>query len=156
MAFVVEDGTGLPDANSYASVAEADAYHADRGNTAWAGIEVVKESALVRATDYIEQVYSGRWKGARLTDNQALEWPRTAAEGIPSHIKQAVFQLALEGVSGANLNPTLGRAIKRRKVDVIETEYMDNAKAGNTRPAIDGLLRAYLVGVGINGKAIRV
>jgi len=33
---------------------------------------------------------------------------------------------------------------------------MDNAKAGKTRPAIDGLLRALLTGFGMNAKAVRV
>lgn len=36
MAIVVEDGTGLPNATSYASVNTADAYHARMGNPGWA------------------------------------------------------------------------------------------------------------------------
>ena len=54
MAFVTEDGTGLAEANSYVSVAEADAYHADRGNAAWIGEDSAKQSALIKATDYLE------------------------------------------------------------------------------------------------------
>lgn len=162
MAFVVETGTGLPDANSYVSVAEATAYHSDRGNAAWAGDEAAMQGALVRATDYLEQNYGSRWKGCRLTDTQALEWPRTVVAGIPRAVKQAVCLLALESIAGTDLNPTQGRAIKREKVDVLETEYMDDAAPGATRPAIDGLLLAsgWLVGGGSgapsNGKVIRV
>jgi hypothetical protein len=80
MAIVVEDGTGKPDANSYASVATADAYHADRGNTAWLAEQAAKETALVRATQYIESRYRGRWPGTRLKlRDQRLEWPRYGA-----------------------------------------------------------------------------
>ena len=43
MALVVEDGTGLATANSYATVATADAYHALRGNSTWVGISTEKE-----------------------------------------------------------------------------------------------------------------
>ena len=50
MAFIVEDGTGVEDANSYTSVAFADAYFADRNNTTWSGASVAdKEFALVKA-----------------------------------------------------------------------------------------------------------
>lgn len=167
MAFVVEDGTGMPDANSYASVAEADAHHADRGNAGWAGADGVKQAALVKATDYIEQVYGGRWYGQRLNGEQALEWPRTSPYnvplGVPRAVKQAAYALALEAIAGADLNPTQGRAVKREKVDVLETEYMDNAAPGSIRPAIDGLLLATGLlnsigryGAPSNGRVVRV
>ncbi|MAR55997.1 MAG: hypothetical protein CMM93_02335 [Rickettsiales bacterium] len=163
MAFVTEDGTGLAEANSYVSVAEADAYHADRGNAAWIGEDSAKQSALIKATDYLEQTYGRRWKGERLYADQALEWPRTVDALLPKAIKSVTCLLALEAIEGVDLNPTLGRAIKREKVDVIETEFMDNAAPTNTRPAIDGLLLAtgYLTssaawGVPGNGKVIRV
>lgn len=162
MAFVVENGTGLPDANSYVSVAEADAYHADRGNNAWTGAEAVKQAALVRATDYIEQIYGERWQGAPVSMSQALSWPRGGVANVPADIvpvrlKQAVCQLALEAVSGIELNPTLDRAIKKEKIGPLETEYMNNASSGEVRPAIDGLLRALLRGGnGLNGRVVRV
>ncbi|AEP08893.1 DnaT-like ssDNA-binding protein [Micavibrio aeruginosavorus] len=153
MAFVVEDGTGLPDANSYASVAEADAYHTDRGNAAWTGSNSVKQAALVRATDYVEQAYAGRWKGCALTEEQALSFPRDEAV-VPAKLKQAVIQLALEAIA-TDLNPTQDRAVKREKVDVIEVEYMDNARNGKTRPAIDGLLSGLLSGSIYNRPLVR-
>lgn len=39
MSLIVEDGTGLPDAESYASVAFADAYFTARNNSAWTGTD---------------------------------------------------------------------------------------------------------------------
>jgi hypothetical protein len=95
LTFVVEDGTGLQNSNSYCDVDTADAYHDDRNNDDWAsGAPGDKEGALVRATQYIEGVYRGRWPGTRVKysqffDNykfQALAWPRWGAydvEGFP-------------------------------------------------------------------------
>lgn len=155
MVFVVEDGTGLADANSYVSVAEADAYHSARANTAWSGDDTVKQAALIRATDYLEQKYAGRWKGCVLNEAQSLSFPRDV-EGVPAKLKQAVCLLALEGIAGADLNPTQGRAVKREKVDVVEVEYMDHAKDGESRPAIDGLVSGFLRTASLNARAVRV
>jgi len=151
--FAVEDGSIVTGANSYVPVAYADTYNTDRA-TAWTGTDGEKEAALIKATDYLEQVYQGRWIGDPLSDTQALSWPRID-DIIPDRLKQAVCILALEAIT-ADLNPVQDRAVKREKVDVIEVEYMDNAKAGKTRPAIDGLLRALLTGFGMNAKAVRV
>ena len=43
MAFVVEDGTGLSNSNSFVAVAFADSYFADRNQTAWAGTDEAKK-----------------------------------------------------------------------------------------------------------------
>lgn len=168
MSFTVEDGTVVSGANSYVSVAYADTYHDDRSNASWANINTAqKQSALIKATDYIEQTYELRWIGWRISEIQPLSWPRgfhdpdlydTAYEisgEIPDKIKQAVCLLALESIS-SDLNPTQGRNVKREKVDVIEVEYQDGAKIGKTRPAIDGLLRRYLSGGSLNARTVRV
>ncbi|MDB5490356.1 MAG: hypothetical protein JWO78_205 [Micavibrio sp.] len=161
MAFTVENGTNVADANSLVSVAEADAYHLDRGNAEWAGTDAVKQSALIKATDYITQNYDGRWTGEVVSDTQSLAWPRkctvVASNVVPALVKHAVCLLALEALT-ADLNPVLerGGAIKREKVDVIETEYMDGAPVGTVRPAVDGLLKKYLRGPSINRRVVRV
>lgn len=105
MAFVVEDGTGLANANSYVSVADADAYFADRGITAWTGSSTVKEQALIRATDFIETVYGRRFRGSVVTDTQALSFPRyiTGEDEIPSDLKKATCEYALRALSASLL-----------------------------------------------------
>lgn len=160
MAFTVEDGSVVAGANSYASLADAATFHTDRANTAWTGADAVKQSALIRATDYIEQKYANRWKGSPTDVDQSLSWPRYAvadnvdSDEIPERLKQAVCILALEALS-ADLNPVLGRAVKREKVDVIEVEYMDSALPEKSRPAIDGLLAPLLNGSAYNRPIIR-
>ena len=47
MAIVTEDGTGKSDAQSYLSLADADAYFTARGVSAWTGSNAVKEAALI-------------------------------------------------------------------------------------------------------------
>lgn len=167
MTFTVEDGTVITGANSYVEVAYADTYHSDRGATSWAALTTQqKQTALIKATDYLEQQYAGMWIGYAVEKLQPLSWPRTYADPdyygvndisgeVPALVKQATCILALESLT-AELNPVQGRATKREKVDVIEVEYSDYAKLGSTRPAIDGLLRKLLNGTSLNAKAVRV
>ena len=163
MAFVIEDGSIVTGANSYVSLAEANTFHSDRGNASWSGTNSVKEAALIRATDYVEQTYSDKWLGEPVYPHQSLSWPRenvpnVASDEIPDKLKQAVCVLALEAMT-ADLNPALARGglVKREKVDVIEVEYMDGAKSETKRPAIDGMLRGFLsLSSAINRKVVRV
>jgi hypothetical protein len=50
MAFVVEDGTGLANATSYLSVADADAYHSDLGHADWVGLSTETEIRTLTVT----------------------------------------------------------------------------------------------------------
>lgn len=58
MSFIVEDGSGIPSANSYASVSFALAYLTDRNRqdeNSWADLDLnVRQAHLIAATDYIE------------------------------------------------------------------------------------------------------
>ena len=55
---IVEDGTGLANANAYVSVEFADEYFSARGNQTWVGLgSADKEAAIIKATDYLEAVY---------------------------------------------------------------------------------------------------
>jgi hypothetical protein len=138
MALIVEDGTGFPDADSYASVADADAYFASMGNTQWgAASNANKESALRRATQYLDTYYNNRWQGLRTyARDQALAWPRydvyddednlIANDEIPKEIVQATMEAALRELTNPNsLTPdvTVGRIVKKRTVGPISTEY---------------------------------
>jgi hypothetical protein len=78
MALIVEDGTGLANAESYVSVAAATTYHANVGNTAWAAItsDTTKEQLLRKATDYMVAQYRLQYAGCRRYSTQSLDWPR--------------------------------------------------------------------------------
>ena len=154
MSLIVEDGTIVPGAESYISVADASTYHAARGNTAWAALatDALREAALRKATDFMRQVYRSRWQGYKVNEDQALDWPRyyVEVEGyaidsdiVPTEIKNACAELALRA-SAADLNPDLTQGVAREKVGQIEVEY-DKASPQFTRyRAIDALLSPYL------------
>lgn len=107
MPLVVEDGTGITGANSYASVEFADAYFAERGNVVWEAIESTsdKERYLIQATDYIELVFGRRFIGDMVATDQALSWPRYYASPyshtvIPIVLQKATAEYALRAIDG--------------------------------------------------------
>lgn len=151
MALIVEDGTGLTAAESYLAVSDADAYHAARGNTTWASLDTTtKEQALRSAASYIDTIQ--RYKGFRLTQAQALEFPRTScfdwsgfpAEGVPARVKQACAELALRA-SGGSLYADLSRGgkVKSEAVGPISTTYADDAPVGMHYTQVMNLLLPY-------------
>ena len=107
LVLVIEDGTGRSDANSYASVADADAYHeAHLYATAWTGASTPnKEKALAMATRLVDGEFV--FHGARRTTAQALQWPREgcpdmdggdvlASNAVPKGVVVATCELARE------------------------------------------------------------
>jgi len=76
LTLVKEDGTGLSNANSYASVADGDAYF--EGHlyaSAWtAATALTKAAALVMATRLVDSQF--QFNGYRAHEAQALQWPR--------------------------------------------------------------------------------
>lgn len=107
MAFVVEDGTGLPTATAYIDITFIDGYHTDRNNTAWDDFDTLeKQAAIIRATDYIDKRFGKRFRGSRKTKDQALEWPRLSAfdsdgylldsiNDVPRSLEKACAEYAL-------------------------------------------------------------
>lgn len=86
MAFTVRT-TVQGEGNSFVDVSYADSYFTDRGITAWAGTNTVKQAALVQATDYID----GRF-ASRFTD-EVLE-----ADSIPDKLKRAACEYAVRAL----------------------------------------------------------
>ena len=76
LTLIKEDGTGKVDANTYADVANADAYFAGHlYASAWTGATTdSKAAALVMATRLIDAEY--QFNGFKAHDVQALQWPR--------------------------------------------------------------------------------
>lgn len=139
MALIVEDGSGVADAESLASVAFADAYHEARGNGAWAALTTeVKEQLLRKATDYIVGTYFNAWSGALVNANQALPFPRIVGGsnvGVPLSIKQGTAELALIARS-TSLTPVVKRGKKKVKVGPLEVEYDGNAPTATLFTAV--------------------
>ena len=122
MTLIVEDGTGVADANSYGATQELKDYLALRGNEALDLLtDPELEPLLVRATDYIELRWSSKFKGQVLDSDQDLSFPRTAFNGLPERLKRACFEYAVIANDGP-LAPLLdqddsGREVKSRSED---------------------------------------
>lgn len=158
-------------AESFVSVADATTYHAARGNAAWAALALAaQESALRQATDYMEQVYGLRWTGYRMTDSQALSWPRGFVPRLPSMTGQlywpdnavpvivanACAELALKASTGA-LAPDIARLKARTKVGPLEVWYEPNSPAYAQYRAVDNMLAQFLNGSsGASREVVRV
>ncbi|WP_292223908.1 DnaT-like ssDNA-binding protein [Brevundimonas sp.] len=116
----------------------------------------------LRASNYIDGLYEARFLGDR-TDplNQERAWPRTGAvvqkvavpsDVIPPAIDKAAYAAALfEGQNPGALfvSASSAGAIKREKVDVLETEYFQGtgdaaADATIKLSAVEGLLAPFL------------
>lgn len=161
MSLVVEDGTGKADAESFISVAAASTRHTALGNAAWAAAasDTVREQALRRATQYMEQAWRLRWKGTRASETQALSWPRYInvpidgfyidSDEVPATIANACADLALRALSD-DLNADQTQAIKREKVGPLETEYSEFSPQAVRFRSIDMMLAPYLTGTGAN------
>jgi len=83
MAIVVEDGTGVANANSYVSVANATAYlnsfyfSTDIATQIWGNaLEADQEVALMRASRDIDAIYGPNYLSTVLTTTQGLLFPR--------------------------------------------------------------------------------
>jgi hypothetical protein len=76
LTLIKETGAGLANANSYADVADGNAYHDGHlYATAWtAATDAQKATALVMATRLIDAEY--QFTGVQTADGQALAWPR--------------------------------------------------------------------------------
>ncbi len=159
MALIVEDGTGVTGAESLASVAFADAYHAARGNAGWASVASteVKEQLLRKATDYAIAVYYGNWNGVEVATGQALPFPRyvnTINIGNPLGVQQAIAELALIAKS-TPLMPNVTRGKKRVKVGPLEVEY-DGSAATATKFVAASLRFAPFLGGAVSSAMVKL
>lgn len=140
MTIIVEDGTGKPDAESYASVADLRTYCDNFGYAAIAALSDARLEVLLRqATQYMLGQYSAAWQGERAVPGQRLDWPRTGVVAygqdvpsniVPDDVRDACSLLATKAQAGP-LNPQGGQTVKRVKVGPLEKEY-DNEYGNNS------------------------
>lgn len=161
MSLIVEDGTGLSTAESYASVAECDTYLANNGITIWAPLLTVeKEQALRRATHFMLQVYRVQWKGQRVNATQSLDWPRWNVQlpdlfgtvnayvpynQIPATLKNATSELALIAAAG-DLNLTLAQNIISKAVGPLKVVYDKDSPQQKRYTYVNQMLSIYITG----------
>lgn len=129
---------GAADANTYATLAEFEAYAANRlPALAWftAATNPQKEAALQAAAREIDACFV--WTGAAVDDVQALTWPRTgmltrngfaiSQTVIPTDLKNAQCEMALQLGAGDRLgdNSALEKGITSLKAGSVALTFSD-------------------------------
>ena len=145
--FIVEDSTGLSNANSLASVQDFKDYYSLRNVNISTLTDTQIEGFLVLGTDYIVQKYD--FKGSKLKDTQSLPFPRVVNNEtiFPNNVKYATILLAFKSQNGSLLADSQ-QQVKKEKVDVLEVEYMDGSSSEVVYNDVLGYLKPYLSNAG--------
>lgn len=169
---VVETGEGIDNADSYVSVEFADDYFSARGISGWESLETeVKEQSLIRATDYIDNVF--QWNGKKLTAEQSLRFPRqnlrdyegNEVSGVPTCLKQAVCDAAILVSSGTELFQTQNEngTVVSETITTLSFSYSQEEKSITSKTLYDsintklrGLFRDSSANRIVSGKVERV
>ena len=151
---ILEDGTALPNSNTYVLEVTFSAWLISMGYT----ITKPAEELLLNAMATIE---AQNYKGSKLTKAQALQWPRSGVvvdgfdideDEIPTQLINAQMQCAYDIDQGNDPSAIGTQDVKKEKVDVIEVEYQDNTSSGTYNTAFYGYLNKLLAngsGMGI-------
>ena len=134
--FVVENGTGLANASSYATVEFSNSYLSE----SWGTSDQIKQDALIAATEYIDLRWQNSFKGQPKTQTQSLEFPRKNAYylsgkpilKVPDSVKRATCLYAVAYLEDRLYpeNFTTPKQVKRKKTSIgsisTEVEYTDS------------------------------
>lgn len=132
MALIVAPADGF---DSLVSVAEADAYMAALGHSAWTGTDEAKEVALRRATQYLLAHYRIRPE---------------YLDPVHSRVEDACCEAALRALAGTLYTDVAAQEATEKTVGPITVKYAASRTGGQVRFAlIDDLLRGLVVGAGM-------
>lgn len=157
-----ENGSGLADANSYASVADGDSFHDGHlYATAWTGATTdQKSTALVMASRLIDAEY--QFNGVRATDAQAMAWPRYRCPDpdrdsrlllggnwlpenqVPKNVSAATCEMARELLLADRTAAPTGEGLKYHNESGSQTGYDKTDR----RPIISAVAQAMLAKYG--------
>jgi len=118
---------------SQATIADADTYHAARGDSEWTGEDTIKSQALQRAWDYMKTL---PWIDGVFAAEQPIDI-------INAHILLALEELKEPGV----LTPSLTRDdyVSTKKIGgAISKSYRSNAPAWKRFRGVEMLLNPYI------------
>ncbi|OKP17184.1 DnaT-like ssDNA-binding protein [Serratia fonticola] len=148
-----------PEFNSYASVADLEAFVVGRGITP----PESPEPLLIKAMDFLSGI---NWQGRRAKAVQPLAWPRSGVifdgfsypnDVIPPQVVTAQCMLAIEAQEGDLLAAGRSASIKSERVEgAITTVFAisDGETFKQTYPAVMAVLNGFAVGGGFAINAI--
>lgn len=137
MALIVEDGTGVPDAEAYVDVAQVKAFAARYGVVEVASLtDEVIETAILQSTLYLE---GKNYLGRPYTDTQGLAWPRSDVSVCcklltdpvyPKNLITAACFAAIGcAIDGGIFATVIEGGVTREKVNLLEVEYSSTGTA---------------------------
>ena len=151
MILVVEDGSGLPDANSYCSISFAEEYlstYVSYARSFFEARESIKEASLARGTEYLDITFNGRWSGLKTSKEQGLAFPRRnvwmsslsayyPSSTVPTTIKRATAFAAFVSLEDPTLFET-GSMLQSSSIQgaTIKSEFV---KLGDIERRVDYL-----------------
>ena len=153
MAFIVEDGTGIEDANAYVDSEHVSDYLMGERLAKFEELDDdEQEAAIIAGSQFVDISYE--WVGNRQSLEQGLNWPRTEAEfqgfvieGVPTAVKKATCEAVYLFISGENLFSTEGdKEVASERIEgAVAISYVnpkDKVKESITRfEIIDRLLK---------------
>lgn len=166
---IIENGSIVAGANSYAAVSDADTYFANRNNQIWAELDptLIKPSCLIQAWDYMLQSYRTKWQGFRVSILQTGDWPRFevmnyGAPGqygpapyyypptvVPQEIVNAQIELALRA-SQSPLTPDIDPITASVQLGTLKIVYDNDYAPIVTFRAVDLLLNPFFKNFGLS------
>lgn len=157
LILVKENGSGLTTANSYASIADGDAYHEGHlYGSAWTGASTAtKEAALVMATRVIDGCY--QFNGFKVAADQALQWPRKqafdadagadfASDAIPAVLVNATCDLARELIKADTTDAVDGEGVSQ--LSIANSVFVQFAKK-DSQEKVSPTAQLYLQKLGV-------
>jgi hypothetical protein len=172
MALTLIATSGASNANSFATVAEADSYHeAHLYGSAWTSAATAKkEQSLVMATRWLDAQV--RWLGYASYSTQVLGWPRYGVSNpvtgvlldsttIPQRIRDVTAELARRLIVGDLTadNDAEVAGLKRLKAGPVELEFSEYVKSKPLPDAVLAMLNGFVTTIGsrsINVPLVRV
>lgn len=141
MSIIVEDGSGISNANSYVSLVDARGVLNLLGQDLNAN-DTTAEQEILNGMNYIES-FRERYQGLKTNNNQSLQWPRLGvlidnvpidSDVIPQDLINGQVFAAYEFSQGNVLQPTVdGRSrASAEVVNAVKVSYFDTG-------SIDGL-----------------
>lgn len=162
MAFIVEDGTGVVDANALISVSDFDDYLLDRNEPNTFTVEE-KQAAIVSASvDFIDTFFT--FAGTAINPLQGLQLPTDDVPMTTKIVRAACMAALLDTKGRLFVNPTdlQQKAVieTEEKLDVLSEKVVYSSDGGGyttkyPTTAIDRLLKPYLVSGGSMGNLVR-
>ena len=153
ITLIKEDGTGLSNANTYASVVDCDAYHeAHLYAAAWTAASAGdKDKALAMATRLIDAEFA--FSGTRKSTTQALQWPRedcpapdegggkvVATNVVPKPVANAACEMARELIIADRTGAPMGEGLASTRL--ADSSIVFDKK--DRRPVLTALVQVML------------